>query len=152
MYLLLKRDAFSPRHKFRERSSILFCRPLAGRELGPASSRKPDRKNLALAVLEAAPCALLSVLLAFLHARIARQETVLAQAGPQVGVQLRKRARKSHAHRSRLSAHAAALYGGLHFHLFLHLREFQRLDSSRVPRHVSEIFIHRAAVYREARR
>jgi hypothetical protein len=58
-----------------------YCRLLAGREFVP--SRKTGRDitlGLTLAELEALAGALLPVLLAFLHARIARQETVLAQA------------------------------------------------------------------------
>src|SRR5271155_2523993 len=129
MYLLLKRDAFSPLAG----SSILFCRFLTGRELGPASLRKPDRKKLALAELEPPASALLPVLLAFLHARVARQESIFAQAGTQIRVQLRERAGKSHAHGPGLPAHAAALHRGFHFHLVVHLREFKRLDGGRVP-------------------
>src|SRR5271163_2708635 len=106
MYLLLKRDAFSPV----VRSSILFCRFLTGRELGPAPSRKPDRKKLALAELEPPASALLPVLLAFLHARVARQESIFAQTRTQVRVELRERPGKPHAHGAGLSTHAAALH------------------------------------------
>src|SRR5580658_9422016 len=49
-------------------------------EAGQARTRQPHKNvRLALAELEALAGALLPVLLAFAHARIARQETVLAQ-------------------------------------------------------------------------
>ena len=40
----------------------------------------------------------------------------------------------------------------LHFHLVVHLRELQRLDRRRVPRHVAEIVVHRPAIHGETRR
>src|SRR5580698_1357607 len=119
--------------------------------LQKAARRNAQAQRLALAELEAATSALLSVLLAFLHARIAREETVGAQRRTQLRIQHCKRARKPHAHRSSLSARAAALYHGAHFELILHLRERQRLRRRLVPRHVVEIFFHRASVHGELR-
>ena len=49
-------------------------------------ARMQRSKNLALAELEALAGALLPVLLALLHARIARQETVAAQSDAQVSI------------------------------------------------------------------
>src|ERR1700730_3948258 len=99
--------------KARNRTS--FCRLLAGREFGPTrfqtksdhGSRGPPSKasrappeNLALAELEALAGALLPVLLAFLHARIARQKAVLAQPGAQFRIEDGQRAGKAHSHGS----------------------------------------------------
>lgn len=52
----------------------------------------PCGQHLTLAELEALPRSLLPVLLAFSHARITREEAVLPQSMPQVGIQNRKRA------------------------------------------------------------
>src|ERR1700722_547876 len=135
-----------------DRSSILFCRSFPAVDLAGPDCSSPAVKKLALAVLEAATRSLLSVLLAFLHARIACQKPVLAQRRPQLRINLRERARKPHAHRSRLTAHTAALHDALHFDLILHLRELQRLNRSRVPGDIAKIFVHRAAIYRKTRR
>src|SRR5579863_9547616 len=124
--------------------------PSGARDL--SSILAPPSRTLPLAELEPAPRTLLSVLLAFFHARIAREKTILAQRWPQFRVQPRKRARKTHAHRSRLSTHAAALHNRLHLDLVKHLRELEGLDRSRVPRHVAKIFVHWPAVHREPRR
>src|SRR6185437_8586743 len=85
-------------------------------------------------------------------ARIARQKTVFAQRRPQLRIEQRKRAREPHAYRSGLPAYAAALHLRPNFELIEHLRELQRLDRGRVPRHVAEIIFHRAAVDGELRR
>src|ERR1700739_4168470 len=100
---------FSPRG-----ASVLFCRSFPAVDLVRPLAR-PDRNNLPLAVLEAATRSLLPVLLPFLHTRIARQEAILPQAWPQVRIQLRERAGKSHSHRASLSAHSAALPSGADF-------------------------------------
>src|SRR5208283_5498191 len=78
-------------------ASILFCRYLTGRDLVrdapdlntlnslplPSPQAMAQALRLTLAELEAATRALLSVFLAFLHARIAREETVFAQCWTQ---------------------------------------------------------------------
>src|ERR1700676_5812760 len=84
----------------------------------PYVSQTATRK-LALAELEALAGALLAVLLAFAHARIAGQETIFAQARAQLRVEYRERAGQSHAHRARLAANAATIHGGHHVHLIL---------------------------------
>src|SRR5712692_7676927 len=66
--------------------------------------------SLALAVLEALARALLPVLLALFHPRVARQETVLTQARAQLGVHDLQRAAKPHAHRVGLPGNSAALH------------------------------------------
>src|SRR5260370_33317397 len=88
------------------------CRLLAGRDLSGltcvnslelgAAPLLPELQKLTLRELEALARALLSVLLAFLHSRIARQKSVLAQR---------------RAHRASLSAHAAAMRRHHHVHL-----------------------------------
>src|ERR1700730_2688173 len=127
-----------------------FRRHLAGRVFGPVARagarffkntrrccRKPNSAQtfiapgckyspdpLALAELEALAGALLAVLLAFAHARIAGQETIFAQAGTQLRVKNRERAGQSHAHRARLAADAATIHGGHHVHLILGAGKF----------------------------
>src|SRR6202041_463560 len=117
------------------RDSILFCRFLTGREFGPVHGTGP-MVLLPLAELEAPTCAFLSVFLSFLHARITRQKSILAQRGTQLRVQLRERASDAHTHGSSLPAYAAALDLRLHLDLVEHLGEFQRLNGGRVPCHV----------------
>ena len=58
------------------------------RESTGIRARMQRSKNLALAELEALAGALLPVLLALLHPRIARQETVAAQSDAQVSIKL----------------------------------------------------------------
>src|SRR5260370_7905804 len=126
------------------------CRLVAGRdlsgrtcvnplELGVAPAL-PGPQNLALRELEALARALLSVLLAFLHSRITRQKSVLPQRWPQLRIESRNRARQSHAHRPRLSAHAAAMRRYHHVHLVGDIRELQRLDPVILPCLIPQIF------------
>src|SRR6266849_341687 len=132
------------------------CRLLAGRDLsGPTcvsplelgtSPALPGAKKLALRELEALARALLSVLLAFLHARIARQKSVLAQRRTQLWIELRDRPRQSHAHGAGLAANAATMRGHNHVHLVGDIRELQRLDRVILPRMIREILFHRPAV------
>src|SRR5579875_1615499 len=96
--------------------------------------------------------ALLPVLLALLHARIAREKTVGTQSGAQLRIEPRESAREAHAHGARLSADAATLNQGFHLKLVEHLRELQRLDGGGMPRNVAEIFVHRATIDGELRR
>src|SRR6185437_9048694 len=95
------------------------------------TKRKSTR--LALAELEAAASALLAVLLAFLHAWIARQKAVLAQAGAELGIKPRDGAGKSHADRASLATGTAALHGSLDFELLLGFCELERLDGGGEP-------------------
>ena len=105
--------------------------------------------RLALGELEALACALLAVLLAFLHAGIASQKTVLAQRGTQFRVEAADGARQSHAHRSGLPANAAALGGAHHVDLVHQAGEFERLSGVMLPGMIREIFLSGAAVDRE---
>src|SRR5260370_1916289 len=98
-------------------------------------------KKLTLRELEALTRALLSVLLPFLHARIARQKSVLAQRRPQFRVEPRNGPRQSHAHRSRLPAHAAAMRRHYHVNLVGDIRKFQRLERVMLPRVIRKILL-----------
>src|SRR5438445_511018 len=106
-------------------------------------------ETLTLRELEALPRTLLPVLLAFLHTGVARQKTVCAQRGPQLWIELRNRARQSHAYRSGLPANAPAMRGDNHVHLLRHVREFQRLGGVMLPREVREIILDSPLVHRE---
>src|SRR5882762_224420 len=136
------------------------CRLLAGRdlsgptcvnplELGVAPRLGRGPQKLALRELEALARALLSVLLAFLHSRIARQKSVFPQRWPQLRIESRNRARQSHAYRPRLSAHAAAMRRHHYVYLVGDIRELQRLDRVMLPRVIRKILFDRAAVHRE---
>src|SRR6267154_5698646 len=133
------------------------CRLLAGRdlngptcanplELGAAPVLPEPQKKLTLRELEALARALLSVLLAFLHARIARQKSVLAQRRPQLRIEPRNRPRQSHAHRASLPAHAAAVRRHHYVHLVGNVRKLQRLDRVMLPRVIRKILFNRPAV------
>src|SRR5450432_1943836 len=81
----------------------------------------------ALAVLEALACARLAVLLAFLLARVAREEARSLHDAALLGVERDERPRDAVAHGLGLSALAAALAGGPHVELIRHLDELERL-------------------------
>src|SRR5712664_3075711 len=134
------------------------CRLLAGRDLGRSARAHPPEfaraglrppEKLTLRELEALARALLSVLLAFLHSRIARQKSVLPQRRPQLRIKSRNRPRQSHAYRSRLSANAAAMRRHDHVHLVGDIRELQRLNRVMLPRVIWKILLDRPAVHRE---
>src|SRR5688572_19582371 len=65
-------------------------------------------QRLPLGELEALPRPRLSVLLALLHARVAREESFLAEKGPQRRVDDLERARHAERHRAGLAGRAAA--------------------------------------------
>src|SRR5260370_40928069 len=103
-------------------------------------------KKLTLRESEELKRAILSVLLTFLHARIARQKSVLAQRRPQFRVEPRNGPRQSHAHRSRLPAHAAAMRRHYHVNLVGDIRKFQRLHHRMLPRVLWEILLDRPGI------
>src|SRR4029077_526775 len=113
---------------------------------------KKRNKRLALGELEALACALLSVLLAFLHSGIARQKPVLAQRRSELRVVTRDRPRQAHAYRACLSAHAAAMRRHDNIHLVGDIGELQRFDRVMLPRVIRKILLHRAAVNLELTR
>src|SRR5260370_16289536 len=108
-------------------------------------------KKLTLRESEELKRAILSVLLTFLHARIARQKSVLAQRRPQFRVEPRNGPRQSHAHRSRLPAHAAAMRRHYHVNLVGDIRKFQRLDRAMLPRAIRQNMLHGPVVEGELR-
>src|SRR5260370_16805442 len=132
------------------------CRLLAGRDLSGltcvnslelgAAPLLPELQKLTLRELEALARAFLSVLLAFLHWRIARQKSVLAQRRAQLWIKSRNRTRQSHAHRASLSAYAAAMRRHHHVHLVRDIRELQWLDRVMLPRVIWKILFHCPAV------
>src|SRR5258705_83923 len=142
----------------KRRYAAASCRQLAGRDLGGIAFATPPElvaagktplNSLTLRELEALACALLPVLLAFLHSGVARQKSVLAQSRPQFRVEAADRARESHAHRSRLSAHAAALSRGYDINLLGQARELQRLRGVMQPRVIRKILHGGTAVDRK---
>src|SRR6266481_5328838 len=130
--------------------AVISLRP--GRSGALCSSGLPEPQKLTLRELEALARALLSVLLAFLHSRIARQKSIFPQRRPQLRIESRNRPRQSHAHRSRLSAHSAAMRRHHHVYLVGDIRELQRLDRIMLPRVIRKILLDRAAVHRELSR
>src|SRR5882724_5393675 len=131
------------------------CRLLAGRDLGRSARAHPPEfaraglrppEKLTLRELEALARAFLSVLLAFLHSRIARQKSVLPQRRPQLRIESRNRPRQSHAHRASLPAHTAAVRRHHYVHLVGNVRKLQRLDCVMLPRVIRKILFNRPAV------
>src|SRR5260370_4262435 len=137
-------------------SRTASCRLLAGRDLSGltcvnslelgAAPLLPELQKLTLRELEALARAFLSVLLAFLHSRIARQKSVLAQRRAQLWIKSRNRTRQSHAYRASLSAYAAAMRRHHHVHLVRDIRELQWLDRVMLPRVIWKILFHCPAV------
>src|ERR1051325_1152041 len=78
---------------------------------------EPTERDLPFTELEALARALLPVLLAFLDARIARQEAFLLQLRPQLAVVLDERSRDPEPERARLTGDAAAGDGREHVEL-----------------------------------
>src|SRR6188474_1521374 len=89
----------------------------------PASSRRLEIKWLTLAELEAAPRALLSVLLALLDAGVPREESRLLEALAQLEVELAERARDAMTDGPGLSGGAAPGDDGQHVELLGRLRD-----------------------------
>src|SRR5215475_2609671 len=144
-----------------------FCRRLAGHDLGELpkkltggrcaplarrSSQSERRRKLTLRELEALARALLPVLLAFLHAGVARQKTVGTKRRPQLRIEARDGARQSHANRSGLSADAAAIGGHHDIYLITEVGKLQRLGGIMLPRMIREVGLDATAVDRELAR
>src|SRR5690242_16706133 len=98
---------WQPKTQAEKPQSFAKAARLCARQGGQATKAKAA--SLTLAELEAAASALLAVLLAFLHARIARQEAILTEPGAQLGVKPRDGARKAHADGASLAADSATL-------------------------------------------
>src|SRR6266478_8036749 len=114
--------------------------------------RVRHHKKLTLRELEALARALLAVLFALLHTRVARQKTVGAQRGPQLRIEACDGARQSHAHRASLPPNAAAFRGHYDIDLVREAGELQRFGGIMLPREVGEVLLDRALVYRELAR
>src|SRR5688572_15873791 len=82
------------------------CTPASSRSFIAIPGKVPPYL-LAFTELEALACAGQPVLLAFLDARIGRQQAILLQQFPQLGVEFDQRARDAEAHRAGLAVHAA---------------------------------------------
>src|SRR6202166_1648692 len=113
---------------------------------GYLRSKTAEPHRLALGELEALACALLAVLLAFLHARIASQKSILAQRRAQFRIEHRNGACQAHADRSSLPANSTALGSDDHIHLVVQARELQRFSGVMLPRYVWKIFFRRSAI------
>src|SRR5262249_15788603 len=96
---------------------------------------------LAFAELEALARPSESVLLPLLDARIRRQETVLLQLLPQLGVELPHRPPAAAPHSASLSVHAAAVHRGEDVELVAGLRQQQRTLHLRAQRVGGEVLI-----------
>src|SRR5205809_3389417 len=156
-YRVLQKTDFAP---ISARLGTVSCRLLAGRDLDVAaftatsefatdSRLRRSAKRLPLGELDSLSRALLTVLLAFLHARIAGEKTVLTQRRAQFRVEARNRPRQSHAHRSSLAANAAAMRGHNHVNLIGQASKLQRLDRVVLPCEIREIDVHCPLVDRE---
>src|SRR5208283_263820 len=106
-------------------------------------------RRLPLGELEALACALLAVLLAFLHTGVAGQKAILAKSRAQFRIETADGAGEPHAHRAGLPANAATLRGGHNIHLLRYAAELQRLGGVMTPGMIRKIFIDFAAVHRE---
>src|SRR5208283_2027449 len=86
---------------------------------------------LPLRELEASACALLSVLLAFLAARVAGDESLGLERLAQLRVELHQRARNTQLHRVGLTHHAAAAHRGNHVEGLADVGDAQRTPCRR---------------------
>src|SRR5687768_706084 len=85
------------------------CTPASSRSFIAIPDKRPPVVSLAFAELEPLPGASQTVLLAFLDARVGRQQPVLLQRLAQLGVERHERARDAEPHGARLPVHATAL-------------------------------------------
>src|SRR5438094_3316704 len=106
----------------------------------PASSRSfiaiaaKLSSSLPFTELEALARSRHAVLLAFLRARVAREEPLGLERLAQIGVVLHERARDAESHGARLSRDAATIDGGQNIELIGRFRENQRLTDLRAER------------------
>src|SRR5688572_8156309 len=97
--------------------------------------------GLALRELEAGAGALLSVLLALFHARIAREEAGLLEALAKLGVVNLERARDAVANRTGLPARAAAVHRDDDVELVDRLRQRERLLDDHLQHFIAEVVV-----------
>src|SRR5687767_3529945 len=103
----------------------------------------------ALGELEAGTSALLTVLLALLHTRIAREEARLLEALAEFGVVDLERARDAVADRAGLAARSAAVHRHHDVELVDGLGERERLLDDHLEHFVREVFIETTAIDRD---
>src|SRR3954454_724259 len=101
---------------------------------------------LALAELETGAGALLAVLLAFLLARIARQDPGRLEAVAQLAVELEQSARDAVPDRAGLARATAARHRDVDVEPLHRLRQLQRLLDDHLQHFVGEVAVERAAV------
>src|SRR3954470_24557169 len=106
--------------------------PASSKSFNAMPLKLPPR--LSLAVLEAFARSLLTVLLAFLDARVAGQEARLLQPLPQVDVELDQRPGDAQAQRPGVAGDAAAGNGRQHVELIRGFRHRHRLLDLRAQR------------------
>src|SRR6266480_3800256 len=102
--------------------------------------------GLALGELEARTSALLAVLLALFHARIAREQAGLLQTLAQLGVVDLQRARDAVADGARLSARTAAVDGYEDVEFVVGLGERERLLDDHLQHFIAEVLVERPVV------
>src|SRR6266404_5607378 len=116
------------------------------------SDLKFEISKLSLRELEALARALLSVLLAFLDPRIARDQARMFQGRPQVAVVLNQSSRNSVTNRAGLACRSAAGNVDQHVELGRRLSQLHRLTNNHSQRLVRKIHIKRSAINLEVAR
>src|SRR5687767_10079419 len=106
----------------------------------------------ALGELEAGAGALLAVLLALLHARVAREEAGLLESLAQLEVVHLQRTGDPVADRAGLAARAAAVDGDDDVELVDGLRQGERLLDDHLQHFIAEVVVERAAIDRDRAR
>src|SRR5262245_41138733 len=119
--------------------------------LGRAKWRRPQgtprRYELPLGELEALARRRLPVLLAFLHARVAREEALLAQERPDLRVRLLKGARHAERDRARLAGVTSSVDGGDHVEFVERVAGHERLRGDTTERDSGKVTIEIDAVH-----
>src|SRR6266446_9777305 len=114
--------------------------------LNSKSAIRNSQFSSSLRELEALARALLSVLLAFLDPRIARDQSRVFQGRPQVAVVLNQSSRNSVTNRSGLARWSAAGNVDQHVELGCRLSQLHRLTNDHPQRLVRKIHIERSAI------
>jgi len=111
-----------------------------------AKHRENPMAKLPLGKLKAFPSTLLSVLLSFLDARIARYQSRLLQGRTKISIKLQKSAGYAVANRTRLSSRSAARHVDEQIKLIDCLRQLQWLANDHSQSLVGEIPVKRLAI------
>src|SRR5712691_3422149 len=110
------------------------------------SDLKFEISKLSLRELESLARALLSVLLAFLDPRIARDQSRVLQCRPQVAIVLNQSSCDSVANRAGLACRSAAGDVDEHDELVCRLRQLHRLTNDHPQRLVRKVYVERSAI------